>query len=199
MKDDLTPVPVTLPPVELAVLDDAALLVLIACRSVTALGALYDRYGGVVFTVARRVTGDEQDATTITEQVFDALWQHAGDDELPVPTLHWLIDQARCRALDKRRGGSQTAQVLAGRVPGMLTGARMLTPPAHLQQHMRTLIAGLPSEQREVLALAYFDGLTCVELARTLDAPVAMVKHWLWLGMTALGVGLGSAGSKAPD
>src|SRR4028118_443280 len=73
-------------------LRDEELLALIAQRESEALGALYDRYGRLVYTVALRITGDRETAEEVTQDVFQNVWQSAaGFQSASGSATAWLM------------------------------------------------------------------------------------------------------------
>jgi RNA polymerase sigma-70 factor, ECF subfamily len=174
-------------------LDDSALLGLIAsqnteARNTEALGTLYDRYGRLVYTVAIHVVGDAETAEEITQDVFVRVWEgaHSYRPEL-AKVSSWLISITRHRAIDElRRRGVRPEKDSAAWPEDMgqdhMDGLPLLDGPedqveGHLQsRRIRQVIATLPAEQREVLGLAYFKGLSHSEIAEQLNQPLGTVK-----------------------
>jgi RNA polymerase sigma-70 factor, ECF subfamily len=174
-------------------LDDSALLGLIAsmhneARTTEALGALYDRYGRLVYTVAIHVVGDVETAEEITQDVFVRVWEGAHTYRPDLAKVSsWLISITRHRAIDElRRRGVRPEKDSAAWPEDMgqdhVEGLPLLDGPeeqveGHLQsRRIRQVIATLPAEQREVLGLAYFKGLSHSEIAEQLNQPLGTVK-----------------------
>jgi RNA polymerase sigma-70 factor, ECF subfamily len=174
-------------------LDDTALLGLIASShretlNTEALGTLYDRYGRLVYTVAIHVVGDSETAEEITQDVFVRVWEGAHTYRPDLAKVSsWLISIARHRAIDElRRRGARPEKDSAAwpEDTGLdqMDGLPLLDGPeeqveGHLQSHrVRQVIASLPPEQREVLGLAYFKGLSHSQIAEQLAQPLGTVK-----------------------
>ncbi len=174
-------------------LDDSALLSLIAsthseARNTEALGALYDRYGRLVYTVAIHVVGDAETAEEITQDVFVRVWEGAHTYRPDLAKVSsWLISITRHRAIDElRRRGVRPEKDSAAWPEDTgqdhMDGLPLLDGPEeqvedHLQSYrIRQVIASLPAEQREVLGLAYFKGLSHSEIAEQLNQPLGTVK-----------------------
>jgi RNA polymerase sigma-70 factor, ECF subfamily len=153
-----------------------------------ALGALYDRYGRLVFTVAIHVVGDSETAEEITQDVFVRVWEGARTYRSDLAKVSsWLISIARHRAIDElRRRGIRPEKDSSGWPEDVgldhLDGLPLWDGPeetveSHLQhQNIRKVIATLPTDQREVLGLAYFKGLSHSQIAEQLDEPLGTVK-----------------------
>ena len=90
-------------------LDDTALIGLIAGAHNDALGALYDRYGKLVFTIAYNVVGDSETAEEVTQDVFVRVWEGASSYRSDMAKVSsWMISITRHRAIDElRRRGSR--------------------------------------------------------------------------------------------
>src|SRR5262245_60927321 len=72
-------------------------------REEPALGAIYDRYGRLVYTIALRITGDREAAEEVTQDVFQAVWQGVGSFQPGGSFVAWLTGIARHRAIDLTR------------------------------------------------------------------------------------------------
>src|SRR5512143_3949338 len=85
--------------------DDALLVAAVAGGSEEALRTLYDRYGGLVFTVALRMVGDRDIAQEIVQDVFLRLWERAASFDAERGRAHaWLMAVTRNRSIDVLRG-----------------------------------------------------------------------------------------------
>ncbi|MBN2548901.1 MAG: sigma-70 family RNA polymerase sigma factor [Anaerolineales bacterium] len=172
--------------------DDENLLHLIARAHPDALSELYDRYGRLVFSVAYHATSDVSLAEEITQDTFLRVWQRAESYHPQAGKVAaWLASIARHRAIDlyrrsqARREGSVHALEdmpdfeLLDDVPGLETSLEI----EQSRQQVRSALSQLPLEQRRVLALAYFRGLTHEQIAQVLALPLGTVKTRLRLGM----------------
>jgi len=189
--------------------EDVACLRHVSAGDMDALQRLYDRYAGIVLALARRIIGDPETAEEITQEAFVRLWRYAPQfrpDRGRVST--WLLSITHNLALNelrRRRSRPQVADVvLAGADHEASEGGRdeegrrvidladMATDPEGmaLNQWRREAIlhalSQLPAAQREVIELAFFRGLTQVEIAATLGDPLGTVKSRIRLGMQRL-------------
>ena len=175
-------------------LDDEALLRLIRHAHTEALAELYDRYGRLVFSLAFHSIADQAAAEEITQDVFLRVWRRAGQyraERGKVST--WLTGITRNRAIDQlRRRGSRPEQhsvAWADLPPGTepaVEGPDQMTAASLERERVRTAVVELPLEQRQVLALAYFQGLSQSQIAHELDLPLGTVKTRVRLGMNKL-------------
>jgi RNA polymerase sigma-70 factor (ECF subfamily) len=180
---------------------DAHLVGLVATGDTDALAQLYDRHGGAIYRAAYRRLGDSQLAEEVLQDTYLALWNRAHMyDEQQGSLPAWLGTIARNRAIDRMRaaGRRPAAVPLSGLLvddggedralehalgQGTLlgSGTRPLDPEAHfdageLRDQVREALGRIPSLERRVLELAYFEELTQSEIATRLDWPLGTVK-----------------------
>jgi RNA polymerase sigma-70 factor, ECF subfamily len=157
-----------------------------------ALLLLYKRYADPVYSLACRVLRDAQTAEEVTQDVFLKLWQKGTRyDPARGRFSTWLLGITRFAAIDRLRQEARRP-VLADMVedeadePGREGSG--LQDHADWQQgeDLRLLIQQLPTEQRQVLELAYFGGMTHSEMAEALGLPLGTVKGRLRLGLERL-------------
>jgi RNA polymerase sigma-70 factor, ECF subfamily len=181
-------------PVNYLTLDDEALLRLIAHAHTEALSVLYDRYNRLVFSIALNAIGDREIAEEITQDVFFRIWEKAYTyraEQAKVST--WLASITRNRAIDVLRQLSTRPEynsVAWGEIPPKaepsVNGLEGSVELALEQKRVRVAIASLPREQQEALALAYFQGLSHIEIADKLGEPLGTVKTRIRLAMQKL-------------
>lgn len=177
-----------------AALDDEALITEIAARRPEALSALYDRYSRLVYALAFRSVGDAEAAEEIAQDVFVSIWDRAATyhaEQAKVST--WLTSIARHRSIDalRRRGVRPEGHSVDWAAAAPVDMAR-IDGPEHAveqyleQQRVRAAVGALPEEQRQVLSLAYFEGMSHSEIAATLGQPLGTVKTRIRLAMQKL-------------
>jgi RNA polymerase sigma-70 factor (ECF subfamily) len=174
-------------------LDDSSLLALISTSRqeqlpAEALGVLYDRYGRLVFTVAYNVVGDAETAEEITQDVFVRVWEGAHTYRPEVAKVtSWLVSITRHRAIDElRRRGSRPEKdstvwpedIGADHLDGLpvLDGPQEEVETIFQRRGIRQALKTLPAEQRQVLGLAYFKGLSHSQIAQLINEPLGTVK-----------------------
>jgi RNA polymerase sigma-70 factor (ECF subfamily) len=173
-----------------AVQDDIELLALIARGDQNAFLSIYDRYASHVYGLVLRILGDQMLAEEATQDTFLKLWSRARQYLAERGSLLvWILTIARRTALDRIR--------MEGRRP-MLSNA---TDPEELWQvipdvdsfseetrwrSLRLIVQSLSTEHRQVLELAYFQGLSQSEIAEVLGWPLGTVKTRLRSAMEQL-------------
>jgi RNA polymerase sigma-70 factor (ECF subfamily) len=173
--------------------DDLDLLARIARRDSDALLRLYRKYSGRVFSLVYRILNDRTAAEEILQDTFYRLWDrsHLYQPEKGL-LISWLLTVARNLALDYKRKESRRADsnVFARVVEDdnnldSLPEIASLEDP-DLTQTIRQVMEQLPPEQRTVIELAYFEGLTHEELSRRLGQSLGTVKTRIRLGLSKL-------------
>ena len=157
-----------------------------------AFAAFYDETSGVVFGVALRVLGDRSEAEEATADVFLQVWRTASRfDSSRGSPIAWLLMLTRSRAIDRFRARRLTRN--SEQPLEFATGAADETSdPGKVSwiseqgAFLRGALAEIPPEQRTVLELAYFEGLTHIEIAERLTIPVGTAKTRIRLGMLKL-------------
>lgn len=174
--------------------DDQTLLRLMSQKDQTALGELYDRFGRLVFSIAINALGDPSLAEEVTQDVFFRVWENAASyrsEHSKVVT--WVTSITRNRAIDElRRLNVRPEANLAPWEPEELdlgeesSDVEALVELSQRQNRVRSAIAGLPPEQRQVLAYAYFQGYSHREIAELINKPLGTVKTRIRLAMKKL-------------
>ncbi|MDX2032391.1 MAG: sigma-70 family RNA polymerase sigma factor [Blastocatellia bacterium] len=170
----------------------------IAAGDQAAMAALYDSTSRLVYGLALRVLGDAATAEEVTLDVYTQVWrQAAAYDTGRGSPLAWLTTIARSRAIDRLRSGWQDQQrkqplETVGDAPASAAaGPEEMTVAAERQRFVRQALAQLAPEQREVLELAYYSGLSHSEISAKLNQPLGTVKTRTRLGMIKLREALG--------
>jgi RNA polymerase sigma-70 factor (ECF subfamily) len=174
--------------------DDPTLLRLVTRQDENALGALYDRFSRLVYSMALNVVNDEAAAEEITQDVFLNVWKKASSyDVSHAKVVTWIASIARHRAIDILRARSvrPVNQEFSWEEEPLLEIASPLDveKEAELhqrQQKVRLALTKLPQDQRKVMALAYFGGYSHSEMAKMLNEPIGTVKTRLRLAMQKL-------------
>ena len=162
------------------------LLQLIAAGDQAAMGMFYDRTSRLIFSLVLRILGNVNDAEEITQDVFLTAWKKATSfDSAKGSALAWITAIARNRAIDRLRSKPQREK--RREVPfdesglGALddTTAASDSNPHVSEQAVESLgvaLDGLPRAERELIELAYFEGLTHMKIAARQDLPLGTVK-----------------------
>ena len=169
--------------------ENAELIRLVAAGDTDSLRLLYDRYGTILFGMAYRLLGDRQLAEDCVQDVFVTVWRSAGRyDPARARVTTWLFTIARNKIVDMLRWRSRRPveplpeQWSSDESPD----AAELAAAAENGESVAAAVAELPELQREVVALAYFDGLTHAEIAARLGVPIGTVKGRIRLALERL-------------
>jgi len=157
----------------------------------SALGELYDATSRLVFGLVLRIVGDRASAEEVLLDVYTQAWRQAANyDEARGAPLAWLMTIARSRAIDRIRSSKHDQQKdpldavaeLSDREPS----PEQATVDSERRRLVRAALDTLPAEQREVVELAYYSGLSHSEIASRLGQPLGTVKTRTRLAMIKL-------------
>jgi RNA polymerase sigma-70 factor, ECF subfamily len=171
---------------------DAVLAARLAAGDDHALTEVFDALARSVYGSALRVLGDYGSAQDVVQDVFVELWAHPGRYDPAAGTLRtYLTVLARRRAVDvlrselRRAARQERSYRLTPAPPALGAGDEMMaTETASL---IRAAVDELPPSQRQVIELAYFEGLTCREVAHAVGIPEGTAKSRLRLALAKLG------------
>jgi RNA polymerase sigma-70 factor (ECF subfamily) len=138
----------------------------------SAVKAVYDRFGGPVFALSMSILGDRGLAADATQQTFVKAWRAASTYDPERSFGPWIYAIGRRTAIDIYR--KQSRMVPSDDVDVMVFPPGLET--AWEVFEVRSAVDRLPDEEREVVKLSHFHGLTHVEIAQQLDIPVGTVK-----------------------
>jgi RNA polymerase sigma-70 factor (ECF subfamily) len=163
---------------------DAMLVSAIGSGDQAAMSTLYDRYSGIVYSVALRVVGDTGIAEDILQEVFLKLWRNPEAFDTGRGSLAgWLAVMSRNRAIDvvrKRRPETEITDVVAA--PDMSREAER----GIVLGKIRNVLGGMPAPQRSALEMSFFQGLTHSEIADKTGEPLGTIKTRIRAGLLAL-------------
>ena len=177
--------------------EDSVLAQRVSDRDQAALEQIYRTHGGAVKAIARRVLRDDTLAEDVVQDVFVSFWNGAHKYDSARGSLRtYLLTIAHRRAVDIVR----SEQARAAREENTPPEA----PPVDLEsevwvrsqsEQVRRAVANLGPDEREAISLAYFGGLSYVEVARRLGKPEGTVKSQIRSGMRKLSNDLGAVAS----
>jgi RNA polymerase sigma-70 factor, ECF subfamily len=164
-----------------AELSDIELIDQLRAGKQQALGILYDRYGGLVYTIALRILSQADEAEDLTQDVFLTFWKQEKFDPSRAMLSTYLSVLTRSRALNKIRSRATQGQALERLQQWTLSDSCTPTPleQASLeeqQQAVREAMTRLTENQRQVLEMNYHRGLSHSEIAQQIDMPLGTVK-----------------------
>ena len=159
-----------------------------------ALAALYDRYAAVLLGLGLRILGDRREAEDVVHDVFLEAWTHAASyDAARGSVATWLLLRMRSRTLDRVRSVGRSRTIVTDDPTSQAE-----SPAPAVDHHMaaeavamRAALGDLPAEQRRVLELAYFGGLSSSEIAEHVGISIGTVKSRTAAGLAKLRVRLG--------
>lgn len=167
---------------QLSTLEDRDLVTKVVEGDVQAFEEIYDRYRDQAFALALRVTGHRRAAEEATQDAFLRLWRTSGSYDVNRGTLRaWLLSVVRNRSIDWLRSEARTVPTLEmdETLVEQLEAAERtdeLVATREESRLARELLVSLPSEQRQVLELAFFKELTQIEIATKVGVPLGTVK-----------------------
>ena len=166
--------------------EDEVLVRRVADGDGRALGWLYDRYARLVFGTGVRYLGDRGLAEDLVQDVFTAVWKNAADFEPSRASFStWVYRITRNRATDLIRRRKARVKTVAD---DALPEPGEADPSGALSQSfdVAAALSRLSPVHRELLVLAYFDGLTQAEISHRTDTPLGTVKSRTTAAMRAL-------------
>jgi RNA polymerase sigma-70 factor (ECF subfamily) len=159
---------------------DAELLGRIARGDRAALATLYEALGGQALAVALRVLGSRSDAEEVLQDAFVEVWTRAKSyDAERGGARAWVLAIARNRAIDRLRSRGAVARMVSGAAnEPTVSGATPLEAVEQRQarERIQAALGELTPEQRQVLELGYFEGLSQSEIAARLNEPLGTIK-----------------------
>lgn len=174
---------------------DLSLLSRIKAGDSAALDALYARYSSPVYSLVWKVLQNAEEAEDVALDVFWQVWRQADryDPSRGAPPA-WIFTLARSRAIDRLRA-RQRREDRTISFDDPLVNLDPLdeeTPPDQIasfrqaRDNVRQVLGTLPPAQREAIELAFFQGLTHVEIAERLGQPLGTIKTRIRQGLIRL-------------
>jgi RNA polymerase sigma-70 factor (ECF subfamily) len=191
----------------------AALLSRVALGDRAAFAALYEHTGAHLLGVIVRIEPDRAQAEDVLQEVFINVWRSAQSFEAArAQPMTWLTSIARNRAIDGlRRRKTEVSTVssyqpgadedddvdVLASVPSPEPGPLELLEQAAQNQQVQHCVEALSDDQRQCVALAYYQGLSHAEVASHLSQPLGSVKSWVRRALLALKDCLGRSANAA--
>jgi RNA polymerase sigma-70 factor (ECF subfamily) len=171
---------------------DPELVAAVGAGDAEALARLYDRFSGMLLGLGHRILGDASEAEEILQEAFLQVWNQAGRyDPKRSSVSTWLVLLTRSRAIDRlrsRKVKDRTLLAVQQEKRGSHTSPEGLGDVFRQERakRLRREMALLPPEQREVLEMAFFRGMTQSEIATQTGTPLGTVKTRSLLAMRKL-------------
>ena len=170
--------------------EELALIKGVIKKDQQAFWALYERYSAQVHALTLRILGDSMLAEEATQDTFLKLWEKAHQyKQQRGELITWLLTIARSTALDRIRMEARRPTLSTEQDPDDMWN--LLPQPASLSdesrwQSLAFAVQALPEEQRLVIDLAYYKGMSQSDIAEVLDWPLGTVKSRVRAGMQSL-------------
>jgi RNA polymerase sigma-70 factor, ECF subfamily len=186
-------------PVDLRAIADEELMELVDAGDTRAFEVIFDRHSGAGYSLALRMCGRRALAEDIVQEAFLSLWRSgSGYDRARGSVRSWVLSAVHNRAVDAlRRTGAKAGRDVSDEGIAERLPARDATD-AEVERRdesrrVRGALDELPPDQRQVIELAYFGGLSHSQIAEMLDLPPGTVKGRMRLGLTKMRSALGEA------
>jgi RNA polymerase sigma-70 factor, ECF subfamily len=165
---------------------DTRLIAAIRSGDEQAMAQLYDRYSSIVYSVALRVVGDTGAAEDILQEVFLQLWRNPGAFDASRGNLAaWLAVITRNRAIDslrRRKSETDIDDVIVSVQPDLAGEAER----NRALEKVRGTLNSMAPQQRSLLEMAFFEGLTHSEIAAKTGEPLGTIKTRIRSGLVML-------------
>lgn len=169
---------------------DDELMVSIQGQDVRSLEEFYDRHRVLAYSLALRTLGNSSDAEDVVQEAFINVWRSARTYRSDRSSARsWLLTIVHHRAIDKLRGRQSRPQ------PAELDEGMHVPDGTDVWREVSANLTGvevkaaldqLPTEQRETIELAYFQGYTHSQIASLKDVPLGTVKGRMRIGLHKL-------------
>ncbi len=175
-------------------ISDEMLIHAIASGAVWAMEPLYERYSRILYSIVYRMVSDHQIAEDLLQDAFLSVWKRATSYSPQSGAVRsWLVSIAHHRAIDHLRGVRRRAVLKEATWEEVERDERTAQPDAEegalksiQSEQVRAALMKLPTEQRMVIELAYFQGWTHSEIAEGCQIPLGTVKARMRLGVIHL-------------
>src|SRR5262249_11306420 len=149
---------------------------------------LYDRHNRLLYGLILRILRDRSESEEVLQEVFVLVWTRAETYNVTLGSpAAWLVRIARNRAIDRLRSNSvRQRAVESSPMPPPAASRETTAAQSERQRAVCRALDELPVEQRELIELAYYQGLTQSELAERYRLPLGTVKTRIRTGMIAL-------------
>jgi len=181
---------------------DADLVERLQRREPQALGDLYDRYGRLAYSLILRVVRDTGIAEDLVQETFLRVWNRVQAFDARKGAIGpWLLAVARNRAIDYLRsaGGRERNAVEFEETdhPALYVDMEQGILASDKARRVKRAVEKLSAQQRQVIELAYFEGLSQTEMAERMGQPLGTVKTWVRTALKNLRDDLGAAAVSA--
>jgi RNA polymerase sigma-70 factor (ECF subfamily) len=178
--------------VALRLKDDGALAKRLRARDPNVMGDLYDRYGRLVYSLVFRVVRNSAAAEDLVQETFLRVWNRAQSFDQERGSLGpWILTVARNRAIDYLR--STDGRLSAGAIdldqlehPSRFRDFEDSALSLDRARRLKHAFEKLTPNQKVVIEMAYYEGLSQTEMAERMQQPLGTVKTWVRTALTTL-------------
>lgn len=180
-------------------LADEELMQLIYRGDAEAFEVIYDRHADAAFSLAYRICLQRQLAEDVIQEAFLSLWRSRARYERTRGSVRsWILGIVHNRSIDavRRRRVRDRGETLDEQLESRVAAPERTDVEFARREEAREVreaLERLPAEQSRVIELAYFGGMTHVQIATLLDEPIGTVKGRMRLGLTKMRIALGPA------
>lgn len=167
-----------------------------------AFAVVFDRHADVSFSLAYRMCGRRHLAEDVVQEAFLSVWRRGGSyDRARGSVRTWILGVVRNSAIDAfRRDAVRVRRDVSDEgIADQIASPDLTDVTVERRDEARSIgvaLRDLPTDQREVIELAYYGGFSHSEIAEVLDLPPGTVKGRMRLGLAKMRVALGdSAGA----
>jgi RNA polymerase sigma-70 factor, ECF subfamily len=175
---------------------DAALLERIVNGDEEALAQLYDQYSAILFGLIRTIVNNREIAEDLLQEIFLLIWDRSDRFDASKGSVYtWMVTLARNKAIDRIRSKSyrlQLQNVSTDQVEPLFTPASSEPSPYESMLNdenaeiIKDALNNISAKQREVIEIAYFEGLSQSKIAETYNIPLGTVKTRMRQGLDKL-------------
>lgn len=173
---------------------EADLMKRVASRDQEAFAELSEKYSALIFSTAFKVLNHYEDTEDVMNEVLTTIWKKADTYHPKKGSLvTWICTTARNRAIDRVRSVQRRSALydrfeekLDADAPEKRTSGREELYRSDARKVLRNAVVALSPEQREVIELAYFEGLTQKQIAERINSPLGTVKARIRRGVERL-------------
>jgi RNA polymerase sigma-70 factor, ECF subfamily len=160
--------------------EDATVIQAMRSGDLAALKVLYNRYGEAVYRLALRILGNNHEAEDVTQEIFLTFWRTETYDPSRGSLLVFLLTMTRSRAINRLNQMRAQRKLLQrwqhNHSPIMRNAPLENASLTELSHHVLEALQALPNSQRQVLEMAYYEGLSQSEITEHLKIPLGTVK-----------------------
>jgi RNA polymerase sigma-70 factor (ECF subfamily) len=169
-------------PLAVRLADDTQLVRRLKARQPKAMSKLYDRYGRLAYSLIFRIVQNSAVAEDLVQETFLHVWNRVHSFDAEQGALGaWLLAVARNRALDHLRStagrtDSNAASLQEGETPAWFAKLDTRAFAIERMRRLQSAFEKLTPQQRQILEMAYYEGLSQTEMAERLHQPLDTVK-----------------------